>query len=301
MTDSTPTGAAAPGGRQRSAVVFILGSISAVQLSAVLATHIFQQVGPAGGALLGVGFGAIILAVVVRPSWRALVGPSRLPLIGYGLVLSGMNLTFYLGISRVPLGTAVSIEFLGPLTVAAVYAGRPRNRWWVLLATAGVLGLTRPWSEHRADPVGVAWLLVDSVCWGSYILLGARAARGLPGLQPIALAMAISGLFLVVPGILDGGPALLKADVVLVGLGVALVGQVVPYSLELLALRRITAGAFGILMALEPAVASVTGFVFLRQPLGLLGTLSILAVVAAGIAVTRDQRDGPNDVETLAC
>lgn len=275
---------------QNLPVVSLLASITAVQISSAAATQIFNEVGAAGGALLGVGIAALVLLVAVRPSWAALRGPVKWQLLGYGVVLGLLNLSFYQGIDRVSLGVAVSIEFCGPLTVGAIYAGRGHRRW-VLAAAVGVLLLTRPWSaDQHADPVGVAWLVLDSICWGSYIVLGARAARALPGLQPISIAMAISAAILLLPGISSGGAGLLASHVLMIGLFVAVVGQVIPYSLEQLALRRLTPGAFGVLMALEPAIAALTGQIFLSQALDLMGWLGITAVITAGIAVTRATR-----------
>jgi inner membrane transporter RhtA len=264
----------------------------AVQISAATAYQIFRQAGAAGAALLGVGFAALILLAWARPRWRELSGRSRLWMVGYGAALAGLNVTFYLGISRVPLGAAVAIEFLGPLTVAAVMA-RPLHRWWVLLACLGVLALTRPWEAGSVDLVGVAWLLVDAVCWGSYIVLAGRAARELPGLQPVAIAMAVAAVVLFIPGVATARIALVQPHVLEVGLFIAVVGQVIPYSFEQVALRTIPAGVFGVLMSLEPAIAAAVGYLALRQSPGIPGIVGTLAVVTAGVAVTVTQPAEP--------
>lgn len=268
-------------------VLMILAGIGSVQISAAVATEMFDEVGPLGATFLRSVLAATLLLVVVRPRWRGLPAGTWRAIVPYGLVLGVMNTSFYLGIDRVPLGTAVAIEFLGPLGVGAWFARRPRDRVWVLVAALGVLLLTRPWSEDGADLIGVAWLLLAAACWAAYIPLGGRAARGLPGLQPIALAMVISASVVLVPGLVSGGGELLHRHVLLIGLVAAVAGSVVPYSLEQLALRRVAPGVFGVLMALEPGVAAVAGLLVLGQDLAVLSIMGLLMVVAAGVGVTR--------------
>ncbi|MDX8153564.1 EamA family transporter [Patulibacter brassicae] len=188
---------------------------------------------------------------------------------------------------RVDLGVAVAIEFLGPLTVGAALARRPADRLWVLLAAAGVLALTEPWSSGGADLVGVGWLLGAAACWGAYIPLGARASTALPGLQPVALAMLVALLVALVPGVVQGGDALLRGDVLLVGLVAATAGSAIPYALEQLALRDIAPGVFGVLMAIEPGVAMLAGLAVLHQEPRLLGLAGLVLVTAAGVGATR--------------
>ena len=262
----------------------ILGGIGSVQISAAVVTGIFDDVGPLGATALRTVLAALVLLVVVRPRVRGLDRAAARAVLAYGLALGVMNTAFYLGIDRVHLGTAVAIEFLGPLGVGAWFARRPRDRVWVLVAALGVLALTRPWSAERADPIGVAWLLLAASCWAAYIPLGARAARGLPGLQPVALAMLVAALVPLVPGIAAAGGDLLHPHVVAIAAVAAVAGSVVPYSLEQLALRRVDPGVFGVLMALEPGVAALAGLVVLGQGLGALGLVGLALVVVAGVA-----------------
>lgn len=274
-------------------ILMILGGIGSVQISAAVATEMFDDVGPLGATLLRSVIAAAVLLVVVRPQVRGLDGPTLRAVLPYGLALGLMNTSFYLGIDRVPLGTAVAIEFLGPLGVGAWFARRPRDRVWALVAALGVLALTRPWSEDGADPIGVAWLLVAAACWAAYIPLAGRSAQRLPGLQPVALAMAVAVLVPLVPGVLSGGGDLLHPHVLLIGAVAAIAGSVVPYSLEQLALRRVAPGVFGVLMALEPGVAALAGLVLLGQGLGALSLLGLALVVLAGVGVTRTSRAVP--------
>nr|WP_246851692.1 EamA family transporter [Patulibacter sp. SYSU D01012] len=204
-----------------------------------------------------------------------------------------MNLSFYLGLDRVPLGVAVAIEFLGPLSVGAVLARRPRDRAWVLVAAAGVLALTRPWSADGADLVGVAWLLLAASCWAGYIVLGARAAQELDGLQPVALAMLVSAAVALVPGLVGGGGDLLHPHVLAIGAVAAVAGSVLPYSLEQVALRRVAPGVFGVLMAIEPGAAALAGWLVLGEGLPALSLLGLALVIAAGVAVTRSGAPAP--------
>ncbi|MEV4423421.1 EamA family transporter [Patulibacter sp. NPDC049589] len=280
-------GTTAPGGTVPSDVLMVLGAIGSVQISAAVATEMFDEVGPLGATLLRSVMASAVLLVLVRPRIRGLSRDAVLAVVPYGLVLGVMNTAFYLGIDRVPLGTAVAIEFLGPLGVGAWFARRTRDRVWVLLAALGVLALTRPWSADGADPVGVAWMLLAAGCWAAYIPLGARAARGLPGLQPVALGMAVGALVVLVPGLASGGGRLLHGHVLVIGAVAALAGSVIPYSLEQLALRRIAPGVFGVLMALEPGVAAAAGLLVLGQDLEPLSVLGLVLVVAAGVGITR--------------
>ena len=268
-------------------VLMILGGIGSVQVSAAVATQMFDEVGPLGATALRTAMAAVVLLVLVRPRVRGLGAAGWRAVVPYGAVLGVMNTAFYLGIDRVPLGTAVAIEFLGPLGVGAWFARRPRDRAWVVLAALGVLALTRPWSADGADPVGVAWLLLAAACWAAYIPLGARAARELPGLQPVALAMGVAAVVAVGPGVVTGGGELIAAHVLGIAAVAAIAGSVVPYSLEQLALRRVDPGVFGVLMALEPGVAALAGLVVLGQGLPALSIAGLLLVVAAGVGVTR--------------
>jgi inner membrane transporter RhtA len=268
-------------------IALILGSIASIQISAAVATHMFDTVGALGATLIRNAIAAVVVFVLVRPALRGLSRSAWRAVIPYGIALGVMNGSFYLGLERVDLGTAVAIEFLGPLTVGAVFARRARDRAWVLVAAIGVLALTRPWSDAHADPVGVAWLLVAAACWGAYIPLGGRAARELPGLQPVALALGIAALIALVPGVVESGSDLFDPHVLLIGLVAATAGSVVPYSLEQLALRRVAPGVFGVLMALEPGVAALAGLVVLGQGLPALSVLGLALVVAAGVGVTR--------------
>jgi inner membrane transporter RhtA len=236
-----------------------------------------------------------VLLAIWRP-WRRAHDPSALRLAAlFGLVLGAMNLTFYEALDRIPLGVAVTIEFLGPITLATVLSRRPRDFAWVALAAAGVVLLTAPWTEGGGglDGVGVAFALVAAVLWATYIVLAQRAGRRFDGGEGLAIAMVWAALVPLVPGVAEAGTDLLEPSLLLAGLGVALLSSVVPYSLETEALRRMPARVFGVLMSLEPAVAALAGYLVLSQRLSAREIAAIALVVAASIGVTRTAADRP--------
>ena len=201
---------------------------------------------------------------------------------------AGLTFMLMAAVARIPLGTASALEFLGPLGVA-VARGRGRARLWALVAAAGVLLLTEPW-HGGVDPVGVGFALAAAACWAGYIVLTQKVGDEATGLRGLAVSMPVAGLTATVVVALTDAPAVLGAldlQLLLVGLGLAVLLPVVPFSLEMLALRRITTAPFGTLMALEPAIALVVGLVALGQIPGWSAVLGIGFVVAAGVGAER--------------
>ncbi|GAB1513351.1 EamA family transporter [Actinophytocola sp. KF-1] len=266
----------------------VLAGILSVQVGAALAKQLFGVVGSAGTVALRLFFAALVLLVVWRPTMR--IGrPAWTVVAGYGLVLGAMNLCFYLALAKIPLGIAVTIEFLGPLAVAIGGSRRWLDGLWALLAAGGVVLLT----EGRGDLhiAGILFALGAAVCWASYILLGAALGRHSSDGGGLALGMALAALVVAPVGIVDSGTALLEPWVLAVGLGVALLSSVIPYSLELEALRKIPPRVFGVLMSLEPAVAALVGLVVLGEVLAPVQWVAVLLVVAASVGATRTVRD----------
>ncbi len=262
----------------------VLAGILSVQVGAALAKQLFGVVGSAGTVALRLFFAALVLLVVWRPTMR--IGrPAWTVVAGYGLVLGAMNLCFYLALAKIPLGIAVTIEFLGPLAVAIGGSRRWLDGLWALFAAGGVVLLT----EGRGDLhiVGILFALGAAVCWASYILLSAALGRHSSDGGGLALGMALAALVVAPVGIVDSGTALLEPWVLAVGFGVALLSSVIPYSLELEALRKIPPRVFGVLMSLEPAVAALVGLVVLREVLTSLQWVAVLLVVAASVGATR--------------
>lgn len=269
-------------------VALVLTGVTSIQFGAALAATLFDEAGPAGVSALRLGFAALVLLAVWRP-WRRRHDPRALRLVAlFGLTLGAMNLTFYEALDRIPLGVAVTIEFLGPITVATLLSRRRLDLVWIALATIGIVLLAAPWQEGGGlDSAGVAFALVAAGFWGLYILLAQRAGRFFDGGEGLAIAMVWAALIPLVPGIAQGGTDLLDPALLAAGFGVALLSSVIPYSLETEALRRMPANVFGVLMSLEPAVAALAGFLVLSQALGARELVAIGLVVAASIGVTR--------------
>ena len=252
-----------------------------------MAKHLFSAVGSLGTVALRLSFAAAVLMLVWRPSLR--LDRRTWPVVlGYGVTLGSMNLCFYLALARIPLGIAVTIEFLGPLTVALVGSRRWLDALWAVLAAAGVVLLM----EGRGDLnlVGFLFALAAGTCWGLYILVGAALGRHTTEGSGLALGMAVAALVAVPFGVADSGATLLRPGVLAAGFGVAMLSSVIPYSLDLEALRKLPPRVFGILMSLEPAMAALIGLIVLQESLHGSQWLAVLCVVAASAGATRGAR-----------
>ncbi|WP_024806523.1 DMT family transporter [Nocardia sp. BMG51109] len=264
--------------------MLVLTGIVSVQVGAAVANKLFAATGPAGAVSLRLFFAGAVLLVFWRSSLR--IERRALPVvIAYGTVLAAMNFFFYEAIARIPLGMAVTIEFLGPLAVALAGSRRWTDPVWAMLAGGGVLLLTQ--ADGPVAWSGVAFALAAAACWACYILAGAKLGEKTSGGGGLALAMAFGGILMAPVGIAGAGTALLEPSVLLAGFAVALLSSVLPYSVELEALRRIPPRVFGVLMSLEPAVAALAGLAVLGQLLGLPQWCGIACVVAASVGATR--------------
>jgi inner membrane transporter RhtA len=275
--------------------VLVLGAIASVQSGAAIATRLFPDAGPAGTVFLRLGLSAVLLLAFARPRLRGRARADLLWAVAYGAALAAMNGTFYEALVRIPLGVAVTVEFVGPLAVAVWGSRRRLDVLWVVLAATGVVLLTSG-GGGQLDLVGVALAAVAGGFWAAYILLAQRVGAVLPGATGLAIALAVGAVLVAPFGIVAGGSRLLHPDVVGRGAGVALLSSAVPYSLELFALRRMRAAVFGVLMSLEPAMAAVSGLVFLGQSLRLREWLAVGFVMAASIGATTAPRS-PAPVE----
>lgn len=263
----------------------ILASIVSVQGGAALAKDLFPALGATGTVGLRVGISAAILLAVFRPSLRRATAAQWRVLIPYGVVLGVMNLVFYQALSRIPLGLAVTVEFIGPLGVAALGSRRTVDVAWVVLAAAGI-ALIAPWGGHGADAWGILLAVAAGACWAAYILIGGRVSRMMPGGAAVATGMTI-GAFVAVPAAISTGAlARLTPGLLLSGTGVALLSSAIPYTLEMSALKALPARTFGILMSLEPAVAALAGLVFLHEVLSPRQWLAVALVIAASTGST---------------
>lgn len=269
----------------RAGTLMAVGSMTCVQLGLALSVHLFGEVGPLGAAWLRLAWAGLLLAAWVRPRpWR-FPRKALLAAVLLGVVTAGVTMLFMAAVARLPLGTASALEFLGPLGVAVARSRGGRLLLWPALAAAGVLLLTQPW-QGGADLAGVACALGAAVCWACYILLTQAVGDELSGLQGLAVSLPVAAA----AATLVAGPAVipvLTPRLILAGLGLALLLPVVPFSLEMYALRRLSTAAFGTLMALEPAIALIAGVLLLHQRPGALSLAGVALVVAAGAGAER--------------
>lgn len=264
----------------------VLLAIASTQLGSAIAKRLFQSLDPIGVVVLRLGFAAIVLLLLWRPQIKNSFRLHYWSVILFGLALSLMNLTFYLAIARIPLGIAVTLEFIGPLGVAIVNSRKLLDVLWVVLAAIGIV-LLAPIGGLELDPVGVAMALLAGGFWAAYILLSAQVGRALPGGTGLALAMAIGAIVLLPVGIATSGANLLHPHLLLIGFGVALLSSAIPYSLELESLRVLPVQVFGVLLSLEPAAAALMGFIVLGETLSLRAILAILLVTIAAAGASK--------------
>ena len=270
----------------------VLGAMASVQLGAALATKLFDQIGSSGAVLLRLVSASIVLLLVWRPR---LHGRARRELglaAVFGVVLAAMNLSFYASIDRIPLGIAVTIEFVGPLAVAVAGSRRPIDLVWIVLAAAGIIALAQG-GTHGLDVLGVVFALFAGGCWGAYILLNARVGRAFERGTGLTVAMCIAALVALPFGVVAGGGHLLEPRSLAIGAAVGVLSSAIPYSFEQEALRRIAPHVFGVLMSLEPGVAALAGLVILGQSLDARAVVGMALVVAASVGASRRAREAP--------
>lgn len=270
-------------------VLMVLGSCTSLQLGAAIATQLFPTLGAWGVTSLRMAFAAVILLLVVRPRIAGWTWHQWRSVILFGLALGGMNGFFYAGIDRIPLGAGVAIEFLGPLTLAAVLSRKMVDFLWVLLALCGmgVLGFESLTSSEAAlDPLGVMFVLIAGAFWAGYVLTSSKVGKIVPGTGGLAMAMVVAAIAMAPVG----GPMAVHAfsDPALLGVcaAVGLLSSVIPYSLELKALRVLPSATFSILLSLEPAFAALFGFFLLHQAISPLRFLAITLVILASMGTT---------------
>ncbi len=258
----------------------VLGAILSIQVGAALATDLFDQIGASGAVFLRVVVSAFLLVMIWRPSFRMDRPKLKLALL-FGIALAGMNLCFYESIDRIPLGTAVTFEFIGPLGVAVLTSRRRQDFAWAGLAAIGILLLSGGVGHDGLDPWGILLALAAGFFWGSYILLGKRVGEEWSGGKGLAISMVVAALICTPPGVAAGGRELLDPTVLLIGAAVAVLSTTLPLSLEIEAMRRLPSNVFGVMMSLEPGIAAAVGFVLLSQGLAAAQLLAISLVVAA--------------------
>lgn len=274
-------------------VALVVAAGVSVQFGAALAVTIMPRAGAAGVVTLRLAAAALVLLILCRPKVRGYSRADWGTVLAFGVTMAGMNGLFYQAVDRIPLGPAVTLEVLGPLALSVIVSRRLVNLLWAGLALGGVVLL----SGHGGgglgfgslDPAGAAFALGAGVMWAAYIVFSARTGRRFPQADGLALAMAVAALLSLPLGVFEAGSALLVPSTLALGLGVAVLSSVLPYTLELLALRRLPAPTFAILMSLEPAIAATAGFLVLHQALSAVDALAIALVIAASMGAVRSQ------------
>lgn len=282
MTASTRS----PQGSPVTSVLLLLIAMSSIQAGASLAKTLFQTMGATGAVALRTALATLMLAVVLRP-WRARFTAASWPALAiYGVSLGIMNFLYYLALRTVPLGITVSLEFTGPLAVAVLSSRRTIDFLWISLAAAG-LALLLPigHAQTSVDPTGALFALGAGACWALYIVFGQKAGAHY-GPQAVALGSVIAAIIVVPVGIANAGAALLTAAALPYGLAIALLSTALPYTLEMIALTRLPARTFGILMSIEPAFGALFGWAILHEVLTGLQWTAIAMIILASIGTT---------------
>ncbi|RDH79423.1 EamA family transporter [Mycolicibacterium moriokaense] len=269
----------------RTGAMMAMGSMLCVQVGLAVAVTLIPRIGVEGAAWLRLAWAGVLMLVIVRPRPAAFTRKTFLVCVLLGIVTASVTMLFMAAAGRIPLGTASALEFLGPLGVAVVKGQGGHRVIWPGFAAVGVVLLTQPWAGD-VDPVGVLFALASAGCWAGYILLTQRVGDEVAGINGLAVSMPVAGLVSTVVV----GPSVFERmtpGILVIGIGLAILLPVVPFALEMLALRRLTTAAFGTLMAMEPGFAMIVGLVILHQVPGAAGVLGICLVVAAGIGAAR--------------
>ncbi|MFF9150248.1 DMT family transporter [Streptomyces sp. NPDC014861] len=284
---ASPAPAAARSTRFGPVALVVAGGLS-VQFGSAIAVLLMPRAGALGVVTLRLVLAALVLLLVCRPKVRGYSRADWGTVVAFGVAMAGMNMLFYQSVDRIPLGAAVTLEVLGPLILSVVASRRLVNLLWAGLALGGV-ALLGGGGFDRLDPLGAGFALAAGAMWAAYIVFSARTGRRFPQADGLALAMAFGAVLSLPFGIAEAGDALLVPTTIALGLGIALLSSVLPYTLELLALRRLPAPTFAVLMSLEPAIAAAAGFFVLHQALALTDGLAIALVIAASVGAVRTQ------------
>jgi len=274
------------------APALVIAGVLSVQLGAAVAKSLFDDLTPTGVVALRLVFGTLVLGLLFRPRIRNTPRAELRLAVAFGLTLVSMNLCFFQALDRIPLGIAVTLEFVGPLAVALVGSRRSSDFLWVAMAASGI-ALLAPGIGGGLDAVGVLFALAAGALWGVYVLLGARVGKAFSGPTGLVLAMAVGACVALPLGIVSAGSSLLEPALLAAGLGVAVLSSAIPWSLELEALRRLPTHVFSVLMSLEPAIGALVGFVVLGERLGIRAVTAIALVVIASAGAARGARTAP--------
>ncbi|WP_231425488.1 DMT family transporter [Pedobacter sp. Leaf250] len=263
-----------------SPVPAVLLSIISVQCGAAIAKSLFPEIGAAATASLRIGLSAIILLVAFRPNLLALQAKQWKYVILYGLSLGAMNMVFYFAIERIPIGLGVTLEFVGPLILAIFSSKKALDFIWILLAAVGI-ALIAPWTSNGLDLLGVLLALLAGGFWAAYIILGGRISKIMKGGEAVAVGMLFASILILPFGIFGGGLNNLNPKLLGLGAALALLSSAIPFTLEINALKQLPARTFSILMSLEPAMAALAAYLFLKERLSITECIAVACVVIA--------------------
>ncbi|WP_028648276.1 DMT family transporter [Nocardiopsis sp. CNT312] len=274
-------------------VYLVLVGVVSVQTGSAVAKSLFEALPPTAVVWLRLLTSAVLLGLAVRPALRGRGRGDWAVVVGYGVALAGMNFLIYQAFARIPIGIAVTVEYMGPLAIAILGSRRRIDLLWAALAGLGVVALGA--ESGALDPLGVLFAVLAGTAWACYILLSAATGQRFSGASGLAIASAVGAVFLAPAGLVQGGAALLDWRLLLFGLAVGVLSSVVPYSLELTALRRMPPRVFGVLMSLQPAAAALAGLLLLGETLTAWQWLAVACVIAASAGATlgRGRQRGP--------
>ncbi len=268
--------------------VFAVAAMAILQFAAAVTTQLYPIVGPAGAGWLRLVGGAIIFLALVRPDFRSYGRSNIRLLVGLGLATALMTVSFQFAVATIGLSMTVPIQFLGPLTVGVLRAKKRSHIWWPVLALVGVIAVTQPWTGS-IDPWGVMSALLAGCGWALYIVMTQAAGDRVSGFKALAVTIPVAAIAATFVG-LPSAWGHLDLWVVLAGLGLGLLMPVIPFALELVALQRLTAAAFGTLSAGEPALAAIFGVTLLGEKLDFVQVVGIGIVIVAAVAAERTGR-----------
>lgn len=275
-----------------NAIILLLISMVSIQSGATLAKNLFPVLGAAGTSGMRLFFATLILALVFRP-WRTKLTPTQIKGVAfYGLSLGLMNLLFYFSLERIPLGIAVALEFTGPLAVAILSSKRKLDYLWALVAAVGIL-LLLPLSNESAhlDPLGMIYAVGAGVFWALYIVFGKKTSGSIPSGVASSYGMAFAALIVLPFGIASAGVKLLDPSIIPIAVAVGIFSSALPYSLEMISLKKIPASTFGVLMSIEPAIGALAGLLFLHEQLTILQWIAIVCVMISSLGSSLTSRE----------
>ncbi len=274
----------------------VLLAIISVQGGAAIAKGIFPFLGATGTATIRIVLSAIILGFAYRPNLKTITVTQWKLVIPYGVVLGAMNLSFYLSLAKIPLGLAVTLEFIGPLALAISTSRKALDFLWAIMASAGIF-LIAPWGENsNIDLIGAGLALLAGAFWAAYIIIGGKVSQIMESGDAVSIGMAVASCVVLPFAFADGGLAQVNPKLLTLGLAIALLSSAIPYTLEMSALKHIPAKTFSILMSLEPAVAAICGILFLSEHLSIVEWLAIALVVVASLGASLVKKQTKNEV-----